>query len=174
MYYCINPGGEESTAKERDIYSLSSCRMTRNSVLCLKLKGYHRTLTFSKETERLRLLPTTSKTTQIFSKLQFLLPSVAAIAYPLDQQWCSDQGKRYDISQADNEIPYVSFSRAIERVEAKTVQSRRAMHARKHLEYMIFPLHLSGKMFFTAFQSRGWNTFCISSLASHWKSFTPS
>ncbi len=103
MYYCINPGGEESTAKERGIYSPSRFRMTRNSILCLDLEEYHRTLTRPEETERFQ--PTKSKATRILSKLQCLLLSVAAMAQRLDQLWCSDWGKRYDDSQADNETP---------------------------------------------------------------------
>ena len=39
MYCCINPGGEELTSKERDIYSVSSCRKTRKKLLCPDFEG---------------------------------------------------------------------------------------------------------------------------------------
>ena len=85
MYCCINPGEEELTAKERGIYSLRKFRMTRNSILCVDLEEYYRTLTRPEEKERFRLLPPTPKATRMLSKLQCLLLSVAAMAQPFDQ-----------------------------------------------------------------------------------------
>lgn len=51
------------------VLSLIGTQLSPPRVLCLSLEEYHRTLTFPKETESSRLLPTTSKATRIFSKM---------------------------------------------------------------------------------------------------------
>ena len=132
MYFYTSPGGGELTSKEKDVYSLSSCRTKWHWVLCLSFKD-HRTLTIPKETGKLRLLPTTSKASQIISKL--FLPSAAAMPHPLDRQRCRGKGNRYPDLQTDEKKIDVSPGCAMD----KSQTSRQFIRA--NARYDIYTIH---------------------------------
>ena len=166
----ISPGGGGQNATERETNSCI-CRTTRNRVLHLSFKGPYRTLKFLAEIEGLRLLLTSIRKNPnvVGAEVPYSFRSCHGLALSVSNGVVR-QAKKYCNKPRDSHTRFVNINYPI--WEGGDQDSQFLPYDNIcYVTYKIhIPPHLSGKIFLTAFQFRGLNAACISSLASHRKS----